>query len=148
MVLMGAGLAPDDVLTCKPILVPRAGTRVVTTLELTWEGQEWVGRAALGIGGSLELRFHGTGLHVMGVPAVEGLISGAAVDLGIVDVIPPRDVRIDVSGVDGSKTAELRGRVGASTFLLGEASGAIRFSDSGGDTSICPFITWTLNRLP
>ncbi len=135
-----------DIQPCQPIGIPRAGTDLLTTVDLASEGDEWVGRSTASSGGTIELRFRDAGVYLTGGEVLVGSLAGSASDLALFR--SARDVRIAIRGAGGSSAADLTGAAIAGPFLFGRASGAIELSDSTGAMSSCPSVSWTLQRLP
>ena len=132
---------------CTPFGVPRSGTAIVTVVDLAREGQQWVARSPSGSDGTLEVRLQGSS-EGSAYWDVSGTIGGRAVDVPHISFIPARDLRIALSGADGVGLADLEGRLSspplAYPFAHGRISGLIRFSDSTGDESSCPAVTWSI----
>jgi len=130
--------------TCAPPFVPRDGTQVTTRVVLERDQEEWVAREADSGSDSLLLRFHDAGRSVLG-RRVAGTLRGSAVNVPRFAFELLRDVRVTIAGgLAGSATIE--GTVPSlDSFVLGKASGEIRFGDRAGTAwSTCSTIQWSL----
>lgn len=127
---------------CAPAGQPRDGTSVNTVVLLAREGGDWVARSVPTMG-SLELRLRGNGTSARG-HLVEGTISGMALDMGLMGVI--RDVRVSVASSSSGGFATFDGETASpsSSLVVGKVTGAVRFSDSQGQSSTCAAIQWSM----
>jgi hypothetical protein len=130
---------------CTPALQPAAGLSVNTFVVLVKEGGEWVARSTAPQE-SIELRFRAAGSSSGGYGyRVTGTISGSAVDVALTGVV--RDIRVSLgSAAGGAGAAVFDGETATPTtsLIVGRVSGALRFSDSRGQSSTCSAIRWTM----
>jgi hypothetical protein len=135
---LGSAISPDPTVNlCVPLGVPRQGTFVMTEIDLTREGNDWVGRSPAGLG-SLELRIWSDGTSTPLGTHVVGSIAGWADDRSIEG--PVRDVRVTFQ-----RNVALEGILSRSvSFVEGDATGSITFSDSTAAAATCPQVDWTM----
>jgi hypothetical protein len=134
-----------DLPACTPFGSPYDGTFVLAPLTLAREGNEWVARTPSGGLGLLELRFHEIGHSLFG-RTVAGTIGGVALHTDSIVPFPSRDVRVFLTGANGTGTAQVEGIIPAlSSHPRGRITGAIRFSNKLGlDSSTCSVVEWSL----
>jgi hypothetical protein len=140
LTLAGFAISADPSLpACTPLGQPPAGTSVNTVVLLTNEGAAWVARSAPQMG-TIELRLHAA---TSGSYRVAGTMTGSAADIGLMGVV--RDVSVSLAAATGAGSATLDGETTpSSSFVVGRATGAVRFSDSQGLSSTCTAIQWSM----
>jgi hypothetical protein len=130
---------------CTPALQPAAGLSVNTVVMLAKEGGEWVARSTAPPG-TIQLRFRDAGPSSNGYGyRVAGTVSGSAVDVALNGVV--RDIRVSLGSAAGGAGAALFDGETATpitSLIVGRVTGALRFSDSQGQSSTCPAIRWTM----
>jgi hypothetical protein len=127
---------------CEDFFRSHGGTAIRTALEITKEGDTWVGRSPEEATGHLELRFKEGGARISGVD-ISGGMTGSAIDMPAPPLFQSTGVRAWVQGTSGPwATVEGLGEFGVS-FLRGRVSGDIRFGD-GEIPSRCTAVMWSL----
>ena len=145
---LGFAFSSSGVPVCTPVLVPPAGTSVVTDLDIQLEQGQWVGRTSASVAGTLVLNLSDAGGFERNGQTMVGTIRGWAVDLGF-DPVPAKNVRMTVEGTSPDQPATIEGLVlNGGRFLSGDITGTIRFTDSTPAFGTCPWIQFTLNRYP
>ena len=136
--VIGFDLAADPrIQVCSPIGVPSAGKNMQTTVDLRQESSEWVAHSTTGAG-DLVIRLRESGPSSGSTVPVLGSATGTA--LWSDTRFPSRDLRVRFDGIATASGDLTRGV----SFINGQITGTIVFSNSGGETSTCPMVLWTL----
>jgi hypothetical protein len=125
---------------CSPIGVPPGGKNIQTTVDLRHESSEWVARSTTGAG-DLVIRLEAAGSSRGSTVPVQGFLTGTA--LWADARLPAHDVRVRFDGgamASGDLTP-------AASFVNGQITGTIVFSDSSGAASTCPMVIWTMQPV-
>ncbi len=139
--LNGFDLTTDPrIQVCSPIGVPPGGKNMQTTVDLRQESAEWVARSTTGAG-DLVMRLDAAGASSGSTVPVQGSVSGIA--LWSDPRFPSVDLRVTF---DGAATASGELRISVS-FVTGQISGTIVFSNSAGAASTCPMVLWTMQPV-
>jgi hypothetical protein len=128
---------------CTPPYQPPLGTFVNTAVRLERTALGWVARSAAA-NGTLELGLVQTGTATIRGEVLTGTVRGMAADRSPGSYRPATNVSVALSGAPGD-WATVRGIASAgATFLSGDITGRIAFSDPSGLSSTCALVYWTL----
>jgi hypothetical protein len=139
--LTGFSISSDPLYPpCQPPGVPRAGTSVWTTANLSQEAGEWVARSPAGLG-TLEVRLRATGeTNAARKQVVVGTVRGGGVDSEL-----KRDIRVSFEDDAGGAAAFEGEKLSPfSAFVGGRVTGTVRFSDSDGHISTCRAVQFAI----
>ena len=136
--LTGFDLSADPrIQVCSPTGVPPGGKNMQTTVDLRQENSESVARSTPGAG-DLVIRLTPAGPTGGPTIRVRGSVTGTA--LWSDDRFPGVDLVVRFDGV-GVGSGELTRFV---SFVTGQITGTIVFSNSAGAASTCPMVQWTM----